>query len=132
VKYRRLVLLGASVLSGAIAVMLLLGCDGDARPSVDAYVAAIRAGTAAEGEDADAKATREAIVKSRKVSIDNWAEHHDSSTGCYWGSLAMPDGKDVPIRLFVQAHDGAWHVARASVTRRCQCSRTTNPCFMDE
>jgi hypothetical protein len=43
----------------------------------------------------------------------------------------MPTGKDVHLGLLVEKHGNTWDVAQASVWRKCQCTKYTNPCHLD-
>ncbi len=112
-----------------LALAVLCSC-GNAARTVDAYIASVRSGKVSGNEDADTLAAHDAIVKSLRVSFSNYGEHEGSTTGsgCYWGTLSMPDGKDVPLAVAVKKEDKVWRVAQVSITRKCACARNTNPC----
>jgi hypothetical protein len=112
-----------------LAAAVLCSC-GNAAHTVDAYIASVRSGKVSGNEDTDTFAAEDAIRKSRKASIDNYGEHEGTTTGsgCYWVTLSMPDGKDVPLAVAVKKEDRVWRVAQVSLTRKCECARNTNPC----
>ncbi len=116
--------------TATVALTLLCSSCASAEPTVNAYIASIRSGTGSETVDADTLAAHDAIKKSRKISIDNFGEHESSATGsgCYWATLSMPDGKDVPLAIAVKKEQKVWRVAQVSITRKCECARHTNPC----